>query len=157
MNEFLLADCEATEKLGALLASQLPHGAVVFLHGDLGAGKTTLVRGFLRAIGVIGPVKSPTYTLVEPYQLPQVTVNHFDLYRICDAQELELIGIRDYVDDSQICFFEWPERGGTLLPLPSVQIFLQPREQARIVHLTGDWYENGDFDDKLRDNFDKIR
>jgi tRNA threonylcarbamoyladenosine biosynthesis protein TsaE len=122
-------------------------GIHVHLHGHLGAGKTTLVRGMLRAMGVKGAVKSPTYTLVEPYQIeiplsvgacPDTggtaepwTVFHFDLYRLSDTQELELLGIRDYFHDRALCLFEWPERASGALPVPSLELFLELENEGR--------------------------
>ncbi|HBC55868.1 MAG TPA: tRNA (adenosine(37)-N6)-threonylcarbamoyltransferase complex ATPase subunit type 1 TsaE [Gammaproteobacteria bacterium] len=136
---FLLEGTDATEALGASLADLLPLGAVVYLIGDLGAGKTTLVRGFLRAKGIQGAVKSPTYTLVETYVLSEGCVNHFDLYRLSNGDELELIGVRDYVGCEHICFFEWPDRAQEMLPKATLEITLEARRQARIVQIKGDW------------------
>lgn len=113
-----LKDTAATEAYGAELWAALPAKCLIFLHGELGAGKTTLVRGFLRASGYTGAVKSPTYTLVEEYKIGARKVFHFDLYRVAAPEELEWIGIRDYFDQDAVCFIEWPEMGEGFLPEP---------------------------------------
>ena len=110
-----------------------PH--VVALSGDLGAGKTTLVRGFLRAAGYTGAVKSPTYTLVEEYTIGDRKILHFDLYRVADPEELEWIGIRDYFDQDCVCFIEWPDMGKGFLPEPDRVISLIVDGSGRSVEM----------------------
>ncbi len=133
---FYIKDEAAMRAFGAQLAAVLQPGSVVFLHGELGVGKTTLVRGFLRALGFDRAVKSPTYTLVEPYLLGAQKVFHFDLYRLAEPDELEYMGIRDYFDSTTICFIEWPERGCGLLPSPVLEIHLLHQESGRAAQLS---------------------
>ena len=129
--KILLKDTEETEAFGAKLLNSLPDKCTVFLQGDLGAGKTTLVRGFMRAAGYTGAVKSPTFTLVEEYFIADRKIYHFDLYRLNDPQELEWIGIRDYFAQQAICFIEWPERGRGFLPEPNYSIKLTVKGSGR--------------------------
>lgn len=128
-----LKDTEATEEFGKKLWAALPARCVVYLLGNLGAGKTTLVRGFLRGAGYEGAVKSPTFTLVEEYTLNDRKVFHFDLYRLSDPEELEWIGINDYFDQNSICFIEWPDKGEGFLPVPDKIISLQNEGLGRIL------------------------
>ena len=130
-----LNSTEETEQFGAELFMSLPKKCLVFLHGDLGAGKTTLVRGFLRAAGYKGTVKSPTYTLVEEYTIDGRKIFHFDLYRVVDPEELEWIGIRDYFDQDSICFIEWPDKGKGFLPEPDRVISLKAQELGRLLNI----------------------
>ena len=113
---------QAQEALGAALAQVCPESCVIYLEGDLGVGKTTLARGFLRALGHRGAVRSPTYTLLEPYQLETRTCYHLDLYRLGEPQELEYLGLRDLLQDPAVLLVEWPERGEGELPMPDLRI-----------------------------------
>lgn len=135
--EFRLADEAATEALGGALAAVFAPGLRVFLRGQLGAGKTTLVRGLLRALGHGGPVRSPTYALVESYRLSACELHHFDLYRLADPDELEFIGIRDYLDGDAICVIEWPERGCGVLLRADLEIDLSVSGAGRVARLRG--------------------
>jgi len=118
---------EETEGFGARLARSRPAAdglSVIYLTGDLGAGKTTLTRGFLRELGVTGPVRSPTYTLVEVYTLGSTTALHLDLYRLRDAVELDNLGVREWARDGHLWLVEWPERGAERLPEADLVITL---------------------------------
>jgi tRNA threonylcarbamoyladenosine biosynthesis protein TsaE len=130
-----LHSAEETEQFGAELWSSLPPQALVFLQGDLGAGKTTLVRACLRAAGFLGTVKSPTYTLVEEYPINGRMIYHFDLYRLADPEELEWMGIRDYFTQKSLCFIEWPDKGKGFLPPPDLTITLSVAGDGRILTL----------------------
>ncbi len=134
MNIFL-NDFQATEKFGGELWKILPKKHLIFLRGDLGMGKTTLVRGFLRAAGFQGTVKSPTYNLVEEYDIAGQKIFHFDLYRLTEPEELEWIGIDDYLNQNSICFIEWAEKGVGILPSPDKIITLSVHDEGRFVKI----------------------
>ena len=151
-NSYLLADEDATLSFGKKLAMatfkhqehapdpKLPEqgvqtlGGVIHLHGDLGAGKTTLARGFMRGYGIEGAIKSPTYTLVEPYELAQCQLYHFDLYRLASPDEVDFLGIDDYFNDHSVCLVEWPDKGGLRLPGPDLVLTLSSAGTGRELH-----------------------
>jgi tRNA threonylcarbamoyladenosine biosynthesis protein TsaE len=136
---YFLADESATiaigNKLADIVKKELKQGIVVYLYGDLGAGKTTLTRGFVQGMGHVGHVKSPTYTLVEPYDLQDWQVYHFDLYRLSDPEELEYMGIRDYFSHNCCCFIEWPEKGEGMIKEPDLRIDLAYSEEQRTINV----------------------
>lgn len=132
----MVADSGEMESLGGKIALALAgRGGCVTLAGQLGAGKTTLVRGALRALGYDGVVKSPTYTLMEEYPLARRRVFHLDLYRLADAEELEYLGLRDALVEGPLIFVEWPDRGGGALPEVDLTVQIEYREQGRRVCL----------------------
>lgn len=126
-----LEDEYAMEAFGATLADFMQNGGLVTLSGNLGAGKTTLTRGFMHAVGHNGAVKSPTYTLVEPYDIKGRKIMHFDLYRLSDPEELEFLGFRDYLDGSTLCLIEWPEKAQDFLPEPDLAITIEVVKNGR--------------------------
>jgi tRNA threonylcarbamoyladenosine biosynthesis protein TsaE len=130
-----LPDEAATLALGAALAPGAIAGRVLWLHGDLGAGKTTLVRGLLRALGHAGRVKSPTYALVEPYVVSGLHLYHFDFYRFEDDAEWVSSGFREYFSPDALCLVEWPERTGSLLAPPDLDISLAIDGETRTATL----------------------
>ena len=135
-----LADEAATLAFGKVLAMTVHPGFTIYLHGDLGAGKTTLVRGLLHALGYEGKVKSPTYTLVECYEISAksklpLNIYHFDLYRFHDDEEWEEAGFRDYFNASSVCLIEWPEKAQQCLPLPDLDVIFSIQETGRNIKL----------------------
>ena len=135
--QFILIDESATIAMGNKLAdavrNELKQFIVAYLNGDLGAGKTTLTRGFVQGMGHNGKVKSPTYTLVEPYDLGPWKIYHFDLYRLADPEELEFIGIRDYFAEKCCSFIEWPEKGYGLLANADISLNMTYDDEQRII------------------------
>lgn len=118
------------------MAQAMQAHLTLYLHGDLGAGKTTLVRGLLHALGHVGKVKSPTYTLVEPYDLRNFTLYHFDLYRFNDEEEWDAAGFRDYFNAQSVCVIEWPEKAENVLPMPDMNVNFIIREHGRTLHIS---------------------
>jgi tRNA threonylcarbamoyladenosine biosynthesis protein TsaE len=129
----LVPDGAAMERLGRQLASSVCQPGVIYFQGELGTGKTTLVRSLLRGCGYAGKVRSPTYTLVEPYPLGELTVYHLDLYRLAAPDELEWLGIRDLLAEPSLLLVEWPERGGDQLPVPDLILSLDYQDHGRRV------------------------
>lgn len=135
IQEIIIPNESAMLRLGTQLAKASSGPAIFFLYGDLGAGKTTLVRGFLRGWGYQGTVKSPTYTLVEPYEINNQLIFHFDFYRVREPQELEFIGIQDYFTPHAICLIEWPDLGGEQLPAADLSCYIEPVALGRKVNI----------------------
>jgi tRNA threonylcarbamoyladenosine biosynthesis protein TsaE len=134
VNRFLATE-DDTLALGRALAPRLEPGMVLHLRGDLGAGKTTLARGILQGLGHEGRVKSPTYTLVEPYQFSRLYLYHFDFYRFLDPEELEASGFREYFNPESVCLVEWPEKAPDL-PAADLEINMRPDKQGRSIVIT---------------------
>lgn len=132
--KLFLADEFQTLAFGQRLAQACEGRGLITLHGDLGSGKTTLSRGLIQALGHTGAVKSPTYTLVEPYDLPSARVLHYDLYRLNDPEELTFLGVRDFLGADILTLVEWPERAGKLLPPADLAIFLAVEGSGRSLH-----------------------
>ena len=133
----LILDNEAaTLACGDKFSRIVACGLVVYLHGDLGAGKTTFVRGVLHGLGHAGKVKSPTYTLVEPYIVFNYNIYHFDLYRFIDEEEWDAAGFRDYFNAQSICMIEWPEKAAHVLPEPDIHVHLSHFQNARKIQFS---------------------
>jgi len=132
--DFFLASPPDTDALGEKLAATMPSRVVVFLHGELGAGKSTLARALLRQLGVTGPIKSPTYTLIERYALADGEAAHLDLYRIAAAAELDFLGL-DELASARLWLVEWPERGAGSLPAADLEVFLAIEAAGRRIRL----------------------
>lgn len=135
MIELSIADEAAMLALGEQLAAHLDGSGAVFISGDLGAGKTTLCRGLIHALGHEGAVKSPTFTLVEPYELVTCEVSHFDLYRLSDPGELDYIGIDDYFEEGRLCLVEWPEKAAGFLPRQDLTIAIDVSREKRNISI----------------------
>jgi len=135
--ELTLNSFEQTEAFAARVANLVTSPCSIALQGDLGAGKTTFARGFLQALGHKGNVKSPTYTILEPYQIDDITINHFDLYRLADPEELELIGAHEMFNDNTINLIEWPEQGEGWLPEMDLWIKIEHVVEGRHFVISG--------------------
>lgn len=140
MVQWLAVTPEDTEKFGERLAASRPGGqalAVIYLQGDLGAGKTTFARGFLRGCGATGAVRSPTYSLMEVHELADVSVIHLDLYRLRDPSELEVLGLRDWARPGHVWLIEWPDRGAGWLPLSDLSVELRGGPAGHEINVRG--------------------
>lgn len=133
--QWQVADEAALVDLGGSLASPSAGVDRIYLYGELGSGKTTLVRGLLQGLGHQGAVKSPTFSLVEPYRIGGRDIFHFDLYRLKDAEELEFMGVRDYLEGGGLCLIEWADRAAGFLPVPDIAITISKTDKGRMVHL----------------------
>jgi len=133
---FNIANEHQMQQLGASLSLAITAPCRVNLMGNLGAGKTTFARGFVRATGFEGLVKSPTYTLVEPYELPKYYLYHIDLYRLSDPEELEFLGLREMLELDSVLLVEWPEKGKGVLPAPDIEIEIKYAGEGRVVGMS---------------------
>ena len=132
---FKVSNARQMEEFGGRVAGYCNPPVLIGLQGELGSGKTTFVRGFLRALGHNSHVKSPTYTLVEPYTIGRKKIYHFDFYRVSDPGEVEAIGFRDYLQGDYICLIEWPENGAGVLPIADISIHFEYADSARRLYL----------------------
>ena len=130
----LSAGAQFAQYIASIFSNKANAGLVIYLHGDLGAGKTTFTRGFIQGLGFNGKVKSPTYTLVEPYVFSSYNIYHFDLYRFTDAEEWEESGFREYFNAQSICLIEWPEKAADLLPEADIDVHLIHDDLHRKIH-----------------------
>jgi tRNA threonylcarbamoyladenosine biosynthesis protein TsaE len=135
--EVLIGDAASQGAFGERLAVYLPARFAVFLEGDLGTGKTTLARGILHGLGHRGAVRSPTYTLIEPYEIGLRRLYHLDLYRLSNPEELDYLGLRDLAAEDAVLLVEWPERGAGALPAPDLRIRLDYLPDGRRLTLDG--------------------
>ena len=138
MHPIAIKDAEQMKNLGACLANYVQPANSLWLQGPLGAGKTTLCQGLIRALGYQHPIKSPTFTLVNSYTIGKLLVHHFDFYRITDPYEFDLIGGPDYFTDNSFCVIEWPERATAMLPPPTLSLSLALAEDTRQVQIKSD-------------------
>ena len=149
-----ISTSDSMESLGKSLANFSSAGMQIFLSGDLGTGKTTLVRGFLHGCGYLGKVKSPTYTLVESYSFETLSIFHFDFYRISDPEEVESMGYREYPAADAICLIEWPEKADGYIGEPDLLLTLEHHFDSRIIKFTAyNEQANSLIDNVSRDNF----
>lgn len=133
--ELRLPDAAATQRLGQCLARSAPSAAMVYLHGGLGVGKTTLVRSLVQALGHDGAVRSPSYTLMEPYSIANAEILHMDLYRLADAQELDFLGLEDIEFAHTLVLIEWPQQGSGRLPAADLELTLHMHGEGRLAQL----------------------
>ena len=133
--KILLYNEKNTLDLGENISAHLAEGLLIFLKGDLGAGKTTLARGLIKGLGYVGSVKSPTYSLIEQYEFNAFTLNHFDLYRFTDPNEWSTSGFQEYINSYDVTLIEWPEKSAELLPKPDLEIELAYKNESRIAYI----------------------
>ena len=133
--KILLFNEKNTLDLGENISAHLTEGLLIFLKGDLGAGKTTLARGLISGLGYVGSVKSPTYSLIEQYEFDVFTLNHFDLYRFTNPNEWFSSGFQEYINSHDVTLIEWPEKSSELLPKPDLEVELLYKNESRIAHI----------------------